>query len=59
MPLSMGQLHGDDLICGYHGLAFGPNGRCTRMPAQETLNPSAAVTAFPLGERRPRMGRRR
>lgn len=51
VPLSMGALHGDDLICGYHGLAFGPNGRCTRMPAQETINPSAAVTSYPIVER--------
>ncbi|WP_143673193.1 Rieske 2Fe-2S domain-containing protein, partial [Streptomyces griseiscabiei] len=50
VPLSMGRLHGDDLICGYHGLAYGPNGRCTHMPAQETLNPSAAVTSYPVVE---------
>ncbi|GHB59015.1 (2Fe-2S)-binding protein [Streptomyces umbrinus] len=51
VPLSMGRLDGDDLVCGYHGLAYGPNGRCSRMPAQETLNPSAAVTAYPVVER--------
>jgi phenylpropionate dioxygenase-like ring-hydroxylating dioxygenase large terminal subunit len=51
VPLSMGRLDGDNLVCGYHGLAYGPNGRCTRMPAQETLNPSAAVTAYPVVER--------
>lgn len=51
VPLSMGRLDGDDLVCGYHGIAYGPNGRCTRMPAQETLNPSAAVSAFPVVER--------
>ena len=51
VPLSMGSLRGDDLRCGYHGLEFGPDGRCTRMPAQETLNPSAAVASFPVVER--------
>lgn len=51
VPLSMGELHGDDVVCGYHGLAYGPNGRCTRMPAQETLNPSAAVASYPVVER--------
>lgn len=51
VPLSLGRLDGDDVVCGYHGLTFGPNGRCRRMPAQETLNPSAAVTAYPVVER--------
>ncbi|WP_406109136.1 aromatic ring-hydroxylating dioxygenase subunit alpha [Streptomyces sp. NBC_01003] len=50
-PLSLGRLDGDDVVCGYHGLVFGPTGRCQRMPAQETLNPSAAVTAYPIVER--------
>ena len=51
VPLSMGELHGDDVVCGYHGLSYGPDGRCTRMPAQETLNPSAAVASYPVVER--------
>ncbi|MFI6435361.1 hypothetical protein [Streptomyces sp. NPDC050759] len=41
----MGRFDGDNMVCGYHGVAFGPSRRRTRMPAQETLNPSAAVTA--------------
>jgi phenylpropionate dioxygenase-like ring-hydroxylating dioxygenase large terminal subunit len=51
VPLSMGRVDGDDLVCGYHGLGFGRDGRCTRMPAQETINPSAAVRAYPVVER--------
>jgi phenylpropionate dioxygenase-like ring-hydroxylating dioxygenase large terminal subunit len=51
VPLSLGTLHDDDLVCGYHGLAYGPDGRCTHMPAQETLNPSAAVKSYPVIER--------
>jgi phenylpropionate dioxygenase-like ring-hydroxylating dioxygenase large terminal subunit len=51
VPLSIGTLAGDDVRCGYHGLAFGPNGRCTHMPSQETINPSACVRAFPVVER--------
>lgn len=51
VPLSLGSLVGDDVRCGYHGLAFGPNGRCTHMPSQETINPSACVRAFPVVER--------
>ncbi|MFK0114193.1 Rieske 2Fe-2S domain-containing protein [Streptomyces sp. NPDC091217] len=27
-PLSMGRLDGDNPVCGYHGIAYGPNGCC-------------------------------
>ena len=42
LPLSMGRLEGDQVVCGYHGLVFNAEGRCTHMPSQETLNPSAS-----------------
>lgn len=51
LPLSKGSLQGDDVICGYHGLVFNPGGRCTEMPSQETLNPSACVKSYPVVER--------
>lgn len=51
LPLSMGRLDGDELTCGYHGLVYNASGRCTHMPSQETLNPSACVRAFPAVER--------
>ncbi len=51
MPLSLGRLDGDNIVCGYHGLVFDPRGRCVRMPSQETLNPSACVRSFPVIER--------
>ena len=51
LPLSLGHLKGDEVVCGYHGLIFNPAGRCTFMPAQETINPSAYVRAFPVVER--------
>jgi vanillate O-demethylase monooxygenase subunit len=51
VPLSIGQLVGDDVMCGYHGIRFDAAGRCTFMPAQKTINPSACVRAFPVVER--------
>ncbi len=51
LPLSKGHLEGDDLVCGYHGLAFNSAGRCTYMPSQATINPSACVRSYPLVER--------
>jgi vanillate O-demethylase monooxygenase subunit len=51
LPLSKGRLDGDELTCGYHGLVYDAAGRCTRMPSQETINPSACVRSFPVVER--------
>lgn len=51
LPLSMGRLEGDELICGYHGLTYNAQGRCVYMPSQDTINPSACVRSFPVVER--------
>src|SRR5215813_7502698 len=51
VPLSKGRLEGDTVVCGYHGLKYNAQGRCTFMPSQETINPSACVRAYPVVER--------
>src|ERR671912_552719 len=51
LPLSLGHLRGDEVVCGYHGLVFNAAGRCTYMPAQKTINPSVCVRAYPIAER--------
>ncbi len=51
LPLSMGELVGDRLRCGYHGLEFEPGGRCVRIPAQEQIPAMWRVRTYPLVER--------
>lgn len=51
VPLSRGHLRGDEVVCAYHGLAFNADGRCTKMPSQETINPSACVRSYPIAEK--------
>jgi vanillate O-demethylase monooxygenase subunit len=51
VPLSKGWLEGDDVVCKYHGLVYNSAGRCTHMPSQETINPSASVRSFPVEEK--------
>ena len=51
LPLSMGRLDGDELVCRYHGLAYDGEGKCTRMPSQNKLNRSACVQSYPVVER--------
>jgi len=50
-PLSKGRLEGDDLRCMYHGLKFGPDGRCNEIPGQVMIPPNAAVKTYPVVER--------
>jgi vanillate O-demethylase monooxygenase subunit len=51
LPLSMGKLLGDVLQCHYHGLRFGPDGRCVRIPGQDQIPPTAKVKTYPVVER--------
>jgi phenylpropionate dioxygenase-like ring-hydroxylating dioxygenase large terminal subunit len=51
VPLSMGRLEGDTVVCAYHGLKYNTQGRCTFMPSQETINPSAGVRSYPTAEK--------
>ncbi len=49
--LSKGRLVGDILQCGYHGLAFAPDGACVRIPGQEKIPPQIRARALPAVER--------
>ncbi len=35
-PLALGKLDGDAIVCGYHGFTFASNGKCIRIPAQDS-----------------------
>jgi vanillate O-demethylase monooxygenase subunit len=52
-PLSRGALEGDNVVCGYHGLTFGPDGACVRIPSQETVPEAVRTRRFPIVERAP------
>ncbi len=51
LPLSMGRRVGDALQCGYHGMTFGADGKCVRVPGQTTIPESARVRRYPVEER--------
>jgi vanillate O-demethylase monooxygenase subunit len=51
MPLSRGTLKGDCIQCGYHGMTFGGDGLCVRIPGQEKIPKTAFVHAYPTHER--------
>jgi vanillate O-demethylase monooxygenase subunit len=52
-PLSAGRTEGDRLICGYHGFAFDPDGRCVEVPSQEAVPHNACVRTFSVIEQSP------
>lgn len=50
-PLSLGRIAGETIQCGYHGAAFGVDGRCTSIPGQSLIPRGAQVRSYPIQER--------
>jgi phenylpropionate dioxygenase-like ring-hydroxylating dioxygenase large terminal subunit len=52
VPLSLGKVCAGQVECGYHGLRFGADGRCSHNPHGDGRVPrAAAVRAYPVVER--------
>ncbi|RQS67678.1 aromatic ring-hydroxylating dioxygenase subunit alpha [Burkholderia sp. Bp8963] len=49
-PLSLGTVRDGRLVCGYHGLTMGANGKCTSMPCQR-VGGIPAIRTYPAVER--------
>ena len=50
-PLSMGKLVGDVVQCPYHGMEFGADGKCLRVPGQTSIPPRLKARTYPVAER--------
>ncbi len=50
LPLSQGELIGDNLQCGYHGMTFDCQGNCVSIPAQKKIPASAQLRQYPVEE---------
>lgn len=50
-PLSLGDVEGDIIRCGYHGWAFDRDGACVEVPGQDVIPSSARVQSYPVVER--------
>jgi phenylpropionate dioxygenase-like ring-hydroxylating dioxygenase large terminal subunit len=53
VPLSLGHVEGDEIICRYHGLRYDRNGRCTCIPAHPggAISPRLRLQMFQVQER--------
>ena len=50
-PLSRGTLRGDIVQCMYHGLQFGPSGKCVHNPHGETIASANQVRSYAVQEK--------
>jgi phenylpropionate dioxygenase-like ring-hydroxylating dioxygenase large terminal subunit len=53
LPLSLGQLVEDQVVCRYHGFAYDGSGTCVHVPSQENVPYGAAVRSFLVREEGP------
>jgi phenylpropionate dioxygenase-like ring-hydroxylating dioxygenase large terminal subunit len=51
MPLSHGEVIGNDIRCDYHGMVFDKTGRCVDIPNQKLIPAKAKVRSFPIEEK--------
>ncbi len=53
VPLSLGYVEGDEIVCRYHGLRYGPDGRCVCIPAHPggAISPRLRLQMFQAQER--------
>ncbi|MGE3246891.1 MAG: Rieske 2Fe-2S domain-containing protein [Beijerinckiaceae bacterium] len=50
-PMTTGQVRGEGLECGYHGLTFNGAGECMRLPGRDRAPASFRTRAYPVVEK--------
>ncbi|WP_245584485.1 aromatic ring-hydroxylating dioxygenase subunit alpha [Novosphingobium acidiphilum] len=51
LSLARGQVLGDRIACGYHGLQFAADGRCVTVPCQQGVPRGADIRGYPVAQR--------
>jgi phenylpropionate dioxygenase-like ring-hydroxylating dioxygenase large terminal subunit len=49
-PLSSGEVVGNDIQCGYHGIRFARDGACTHVPGSVVIGRSFRAKSYPVRE---------
>jgi phenylpropionate dioxygenase-like ring-hydroxylating dioxygenase large terminal subunit len=49
--LGVGKVIGEDVRCAFHHWQYGPDGRCTKIPASDKIPRAARVFKFPTAEK--------
>jgi phenylpropionate dioxygenase-like ring-hydroxylating dioxygenase large terminal subunit len=50
LPLSLGYVAGDTIVCGYHGISYDGGGRCIAIPGQRHVPPAMRIRSFSVVE---------
>ena len=50
-PMTTGQVRGEALECGYHGLTFDGAGKCVRVPGRDSVPGAFSTRAYPVVEK--------
>ena len=50
-PMTTGQVRGEGLECGYHGLTFDGQGKCLRVPGRDHAPGAFRTRAYPVAEK--------
>jgi len=50
LPLHHGQVIGENVQCGYHGLVYDKTGACIKVPGQERIPRGAKGKSYPVVE---------
>ena len=53
VPLSLGWVEGENIVCPYHGLSYGPDGKCNKIPSQPDghISEKLKICTYPAEER--------
>jgi phenylpropionate dioxygenase-like ring-hydroxylating dioxygenase large terminal subunit len=51
-PLHLGRKQGDCVRCMYHGVTYGPDGRCVEVPGQAKLPPALKQRTYPVVQKK-------
>ncbi|WP_211441268.1 aromatic ring-hydroxylating dioxygenase subunit alpha [Collimonas humicola] len=53
VPLSLGWVEGENIVCPYHGLRYGPDGKCRHIPSQPDghISERLKICMYPAQER--------
>jgi vanillate O-demethylase monooxygenase subunit len=51
LSLARGQVQGNRIACGYHGLQFAADGTCVKVPCQQGVPPGADIRGYRVAQR--------
>src|SRR5882724_5915842 len=51
LPLSLGEVRGETIVCGYHGISYEGDGKCAAIPGQTHVPPRMRIRSYAIVER--------